>query len=828
MAVPEQTPYKEFTANGITTVFPLEFDVLEQDHLIVLVNEVEPVFGSWHLDSVNDSIVFNKPPMVGAIIKIRRDTPMSRSTDYKTYNNSIRPEPVNFDFDNIWRKLQEMGVLNWMVDNNIKDLNEYVDSLNDETKAIFLQMIKEQGTSLEQLDAYVDQLYKNLANVAVENGWFAEFIADGDQNQKQINNVQLQGIESAAKLRNTMPFYKGHKITLISHNQDQKEGGGEFIATRKNGLLDNGGSIFKSSDPNLMWVRINYDFLTPEMCGAINNQDSTDAIERFFNICGTGIKGQSAGDKTYLTNKPLNCYFTSNTNINLNNCSIKPNFNIPEGSVLHTLFLNTETNQYRPELSVNIQNIKIDASLIPFSISTSGEDRRGIYALVVKNCGAFNLDGIYAKNAFYGAGLKLTDYNTAIIKNVTLEDVGAKINPDKDDTGNYDAAGDAIYLGSIKGKGSTSIENATCTSFSNYYGRAGVVLEQFDDNPTESHVVDLRNCHFDGYHRVIHEEDRGVGVVSWVGGSAKNFSNLLYNQGGKQDQIYLAASNLKIEVNPRYTYGGTSGINNFQDGGDCTLTNCDIDYLSNVTERGNKFIYNSNINVKALVDHAVSSKPHILSGNTINIYSDPLFYTATNKGCTSISNTYNNMTNNNIVDCIRSTAGIVSSLKDIFNNVSIFCENTLPIGIGKNKINGSTFNYTKSGNSVLFFSSFQTGYELNNCTIRSLNATLGLRGDGKVGYKIYNSDLYNIKILTSNISFTQNHVLDLTNSNLTYDNNYNDLTPILPFGKLIGMVKGNNFYNNSTVDISLPPESATFLYKNRGNVIIKDEIIIAL
>lgn len=50
MAVAEQTPYKEFTANGMTKVFPLEFDVLEQDHLIVLVNDLEPTVGSWSLD----------------------------------------------------------------------------------------------------------------------------------------------------------------------------------------------------------------------------------------------------------------------------------------------------------------------------------------------------------------------------------------------------------------------------------------------------------------------------------------------------------------------------------------------------------------------------------------------------------------------------------------------------------------------------------------------------------------------------------------------------------------------------------------------------------
>jgi hypothetical protein len=222
MAVPEQTPYKEFTANGITKVFPLEFDVLEQDHLIVLVNDLEPTVGSWSLDAQNDTVVFALPPANGANIKIRRDTPLSRSTDYESYNNSFRPKPVNDDMDNIWRKLQEMGVINWMIDNNIKDLNEYVDGLNDETKAIFLQMIQEQGTSLEQLDAYVDQLYKNLAEVAADNGWFAEFVADGDENQKQINDKTIQNVENILDLKTISARKNGQVVYVKSIGKNYK------------------------------------------------------------------------------------------------------------------------------------------------------------------------------------------------------------------------------------------------------------------------------------------------------------------------------------------------------------------------------------------------------------------------------------------------------------------------------------------------------------------------------------------------------------------------------------------------------------------------------
>ena len=53
MAVQPQTPYKEYTANGSTKSFALEFDCDNQDHLIVLVDDVEPPIASWSLTGGN-------------------------------------------------------------------------------------------------------------------------------------------------------------------------------------------------------------------------------------------------------------------------------------------------------------------------------------------------------------------------------------------------------------------------------------------------------------------------------------------------------------------------------------------------------------------------------------------------------------------------------------------------------------------------------------------------------------------------------------------------------------------------------------------------------
>lgn len=180
MAVSEQTPYIEYTANDTTTSFALEFDCDNQDHLIVLVDDVEPAVGSWSL--TGGAVVFGTAPEDGKKITIQRNTPFSRNTDYQSYNNSFRPHSVNGDFDRVWRKIQELGFADWA-------LRQYVDKKDNELKAFLLAEIQAQGVALDQLDDYYNYLMQRLAQIAVQGGWEASFIADASgKNQQEINN----------------------------------------------------------------------------------------------------------------------------------------------------------------------------------------------------------------------------------------------------------------------------------------------------------------------------------------------------------------------------------------------------------------------------------------------------------------------------------------------------------------------------------------------------------------------------------------------------------------------------------------------------------------
>lgn len=198
MAVPVQTPYIEYTANGATTSFALGFDCEDQGYLIITVNEAEPSVGSWSL--VNGNVVFNSAPVNGAKIIIKRNTPYQRSNDYQTYDQSFRPPAVNLDFDRIWRKLQELGVMDWLLGNRIDDLKNYVDDRDDELRAYLLEEIRKQGVALDQLEDYYNYLMQRLAEIAVNQGWDASFVVDGNENQHEINRTTVRSVNTIADL----------------------------------------------------------------------------------------------------------------------------------------------------------------------------------------------------------------------------------------------------------------------------------------------------------------------------------------------------------------------------------------------------------------------------------------------------------------------------------------------------------------------------------------------------------------------------------------------------------------------------------------------------
>lgn len=289
MAVQPQTPYIEYLANGTTKSFPLEFDCENQDHLIVLVDDLEPVVGTWSLSG--GAVVFTVAPAVNKKITIQRNTPFERERDYQSYDNSFRPPAVNKDFDWIWFKLQELGVADWILGNRIDALKNYVDLKDDELRAYLMEEIRKQGVALDQLDEYYNYLMERLAQIAVDKGWDASFVVDGVESQKQINDKTTQFLDSINNLKALEPRKTGQIVEVLSYNDPliglSEFFGGGLFRYHSSGSTGNDVDVFLS-DHGGVWKRIKrkdeYDITWG---GAIaNNTDESVLCQKVLDVAG--------------------------------------------------------------------------------------------------------------------------------------------------------------------------------------------------------------------------------------------------------------------------------------------------------------------------------------------------------------------------------------------------------------------------------------------------------------------------------------------------------------------------------------------------------------
>ncbi|HCB1554464.1 TPA: hypothetical protein MYO84_002065 [Enterobacter asburiae] len=112
MSVPNQTPYIIYNANGMTTVFPFEFYIINANDIQISLNG-EVISSGYSVSGVGNiaggDVIFLTPPANGTVVMLERVVQTYRLTDYQD-NGDLLADTVNKDFDRLWMAIQRYGI----------------------------------------------------------------------------------------------------------------------------------------------------------------------------------------------------------------------------------------------------------------------------------------------------------------------------------------------------------------------------------------------------------------------------------------------------------------------------------------------------------------------------------------------------------------------------------------------------------------------------------------------------------------------------------------------------------------------------------------------
>ncbi len=108
-SVVEQTPYNEYTGNGVATVYPYEFELLDADDLVVTIDGVVIPASDFTLAGVGvqagGTVTFDTAPANLTDVLLSREIALQRDIDYQV-NGDLASATVDLDLNRLWQALQ--------------------------------------------------------------------------------------------------------------------------------------------------------------------------------------------------------------------------------------------------------------------------------------------------------------------------------------------------------------------------------------------------------------------------------------------------------------------------------------------------------------------------------------------------------------------------------------------------------------------------------------------------------------------------------------------------------------------------------------------------
>ena len=205
MTVENTNPIQHFTANGETTVFAISFAVEGKDNIKVTVNGSVVSVNDYIYDALTKAVVFNAAPEDGVEVIVERVTSLDRSINYQTYDNSFRPETLNYDLDRIWHVLQEDKITDAEILARIKDEIEWRRTHNTEWD--LLAQTREQGL-FNALKSYMDAIgamsVPNLFDGITDNVVITEEGVSQRVTNRGLKQAQAELLEALNSLNGTV------------------------------------------------------------------------------------------------------------------------------------------------------------------------------------------------------------------------------------------------------------------------------------------------------------------------------------------------------------------------------------------------------------------------------------------------------------------------------------------------------------------------------------------------------------------------------------------------------------------------------------------------
>ncbi|HCU0700186.1 TPA: hypothetical protein OUF49_004863 [Enterobacter asburiae] len=310
MSVPNQIPYIIYNANGLTTVFPFEFYIINSGDIQVTINGTVITSGYTVSGAGNvggGDVIFLTPPANGSVVMLERVVPTYRLTDYQD-NGDLLADTVNKDFDRIWMAIQRSSIYlglalrrplfggpfnaeGYRVAKGADPIDKQDFATKNYIDSVALNRV------LRVPDSYVDP----LPPLGQLEGKVIGFVngrptglppSTGSATDIMVQLLKQDGLKyigacrSINHLRGVNGDFNGQQIFLTSVVEGKNTGGGIFLWDSSATLTDDSGCIIKpTATATGRWIRQRNSDRTPEMFGAIGDgvADDTAAIQRMFN-----------------------------------------------------------------------------------------------------------------------------------------------------------------------------------------------------------------------------------------------------------------------------------------------------------------------------------------------------------------------------------------------------------------------------------------------------------------------------------------------------------------------------------------------------------------